>query len=131
MLAFIDDDPTQAAVAGIKQAAEELRDECEWVIGPPYFVDETEQEGDRTVGIVLELYSAYDESGEILDPEIDRRHLEEVLALIHAAEKVSADNGIAIGFELNQDSVGWIDAGRWSEDLRAGLVEPWAARFEL
>jgi hypothetical protein len=42
---------------------------------------------------------------------------------------VSAESGIDIGFELDQDSVGWIENGELGESLRVGLLEAWAARF--
>jgi hypothetical protein len=99
------------------------------LLGPPEFVDQPEEGGGRTVGAVLRIYAAFDEAGRLLDEARDRAALEDARALIEGLMPVSAESGIDIGFELDQDSVGWIENGELGESLRVGLLEAWAARF--
>jgi hypothetical protein len=130
LLAFVDCDVDERQVAMLAALADELataRDD--WVLGPPRFVDETDEVGDRTVGIVHMLYSAFDETRAPLDEDLDRKHLGEVRELVEGLRRVTAGTGIEMGLELDGDSVGWVEQGEMTGDLRVGLLEAWAAKY--
>jgi hypothetical protein len=130
LLAFIDSDFGEADADQLRAVGEELAAKRHhWVLGEPRFVDETDDQGVRTVGILHHLYAAFDETGRLLDEGIDREQLDEVRTIVAALQSVSARTGIDLGLELDGDSVGWVERGRLTEDLRVGLLEAWASRF--
>ncbi len=131
LLAFVDTDFAEHHVDELRQLAEDLaasRDN--WLLGRPRFVDESDEEdGVRTVGLVHDVYSAFDDRGALLDEAVDRQQFEEVRALIAGLQAVSARGGIDFGLELDGGSVGCIEQGEVTEDLRVGLLEAWSSRF--
>jgi hypothetical protein len=130
LLAFVDSDFAPHHVEELHQLADDLAARRnDWILGPPRFIDETDEDGVRTVGLIHRVYSAFDDRGTILDDAIDRRQLEEVRALIAGLQALSAASGIDFGVELDCGSVGWVEQGELTADLRIGLLEAWAARF--
>lgn len=130
LLAFIDSDFDENQLDDLRQSAARLAaSREEWLLGAPRFIDETDEAGIRTVGIAHQVYAAFDDAGRLLDEAIDRKQLDEVRALVATLQEVSERNGIDLGLELDGESVGWIEQGDLSEDLRIGLLEAWAARF--
>jgi hypothetical protein len=130
LLAFIDGDVDEADVDALSQLAERLaQGNHRWMLGAPQFVDEIDEDGIRTVGLLHKLYAAYDASGRLLDESTDRRSLEEVQLLVSELQSISGSAEIEIGLELGGESVGWIEDGEMTESLRVGLLESWAARF--
>jgi hypothetical protein len=131
LLAFVDSDIDETLVDALREATAAIAAERDdWVLGPPELVDESDAgSGIRTVGATLALYAAFDGGGELLDEAIDRRQLEDVRALVAAIEPVSARHGADIGFELDGESVGWLESGAMTDGLRVGLLDSRAARF--
>jgi hypothetical protein len=130
LLAFIDSEYDESDVAAVRDAVTAIvgsRDD--WLLGPPQFVDQAAEDGGRDVGAVLYFYSSFDENGRLLDEASDRAAMEDARAFIEGLAPVSAEKGIDIGFELDLDSIGWIEKGEVGEDLRVGLLEAWADRF--
>ncbi len=130
LLAFIDSEFDEEHVQALRELVSGLAvARAEWVLGPPQFVDETDDAGIRTVGILHHVYSAFDDAGRLLDEEIDRTQLEEVQALVDGLQRLGRRTGVDVGLELDGGSVGWVEHGEITEDLRVGLLEAWAARF--
>lgn len=109
-----------------------------WIIGPPEFVDFTENpEGDneedqpvRTVGGVARLYSALPPWGNKLPNDIDRAHFDEVSFVINCLCDLSARRNQEITLELDQDELGWIKQGEPDHRLRVGLLDELSKKLE-
>lgn len=130
LLAFIDDEFDDSIVEDLRQLVSDLGGSREgWVIGPPTVVDEVDDAGIRTTGLVHHVFSAHDEGGRLLDEGTDRQLLDEVRTIVSGLERLSRTAGVDFGLELDGGSVGWIEGGSVSDDLRIGLLESWAARF--
>ena len=119
----------ELAVDRLREVARDLRAQrTDWLLGAPEFVDETDDTGIRTVGILHRLYAAYDEEGRPLDESSDRRQFDETRAIVEALQVASASARIDLGLELDGGSVGWIEHGELTDSLRVGLLESWGAR---
>jgi hypothetical protein len=130
VVAFVDSDFDEQHVRDLRELADEWAStRGDWVLEPPRFIDETDDAGIRTVGIVHRVYAAFDEDGAFLVEAIDRRLLEEVRWVVAGLQGISGRTGIDLGLELDGESVGWIERGELSEALRVGLLEAWASRF--
>ena len=131
LICFVDDDVAEDDVDQLRQLARDLSaSRQDWLLGPPQLIDDTDEEdGVRTIGLVHHIYAAFDERGALLDEAVDRQQLEEARALIVGLQAVSARAGMDFGLELDGDSVGWIEQGAPTEDLRIGLLEAWASHF--
>jgi hypothetical protein len=129
LLAFVDSDYAEEDIKRLGQVAADLAARADWLLGPPEFVDETDEEGFRTVGLLHRLNAAYDADGQELDEETDRRQFEETQAIVEALQEFSGSTGVDLGLELDGGSVGWIEKGELTQSLRVGLLESWGARF--
>lgn len=129
LVVFIDSDFDDADAHALRDVATALSDhDIDWVRGPPRFVDESDDDGVRTVGLVHEIHAPRDRDDRLLDAATDRRELTEVRTLVDELAKLSAIHQIDLGLELDGDSVGWIEAGQMTTSLRDGLLASWAAR---
>jgi hypothetical protein len=128
LLAFVDDDFEESLLEALRQSVADLAAR-DWLIGPPQVVDQVDEFGVRTVGLVHQLYAAYDETGALLDEATDRALLEEARTVVGAVERLSEVAGVDFGIELDGGSVGWVEGGTMTDDLRTGLLDAWAARI--
>lgn len=113
------DDSVAVEVEGL---LEELAASRNWVLHPPVYVNEGEDDFE-TLGGYVSLYSALPPNN--LPLEVDRSHLEEVKALVSRLRYFSKAHHLAFEFELDGESVGLIEDGNLDEDLRVGLLEEW------
>jgi len=125
LLAYLDDRSTDEHVTELERVVAELAGSRTWCTAPPEFVDQVEEAGDRTVGILHEIEAGRDEQGRLLDEQRDRAQLEEVEAIVAALREFGAATDLDIAFELEQDPVGWIEHGEPDDALRIGLLEAW------
>jgi hypothetical protein len=116
-------------VAAMHDLVNQIAASREWVIGPPVFLNESEEDAEagslRTVGGFLELYSTLPPWGDALPREVDREHFDEVKAIISALAAFSKRTGHEIAFELDGAQIGWIENGVVDNSLREGLLEEW------
>jgi len=112
------DDATRALVLDHIRTMAGLRD---WVISAPEPVDEAGE--NRTLGGILTLYSAIPRGS--LPTETDRRHLEEVKAIVKSLTRLSHEHMLAIEFELDGEFVGSIEDGKNDRSLEIGLIGEW------
>jgi hypothetical protein len=103
-----------------------------WTAGPPEWIDHTNEEVDntvdepaRTVGGVLELFSALPPWGDRLSPEVDRAQYDEVTFLVGLLSDFSKSTGQQICIELEGTQVGWIERGVPDEGIEKGLLSEW------
>jgi hypothetical protein len=136
LLFFVAQDVSDAAKAKIQEFVDALAPLRTWVVRPPYLVDVHGAAvradcgiGDATLGGVLEIFSAL--SPESLPTEVDRLHLEEVIALVEALKRFSAKNDLEFELELDGKFVGAIEAGEEDRNLREGLIGEWRKRLGL
>ncbi|GAA4441191.1 hypothetical protein GCM10023155_46650 [Bremerella cremea] len=95
-----------------------------WVIGPPTLADENDGEV-RWIGGSLEIYTALPPFGADLPKDVDRRHLEEVTAIVDAMTKLSGQTDLEISFTLDQTYVGRIKGGKPDSMIQVGLLGEW------
>lgn len=77
----------------------------------------------------MEIYTALPPRG--LPVELDRLHLEEVVALVEALKKFSAKNGLEFEIEVDGRFVGAIEAGEEDRNLRDGLIGEWGKHLDI
>lgn len=117
LLLALEPDFDEFTVGRVKSLVDGLREARVWTLGPPQFVNESEP-GDepgesptRTVGAILDLYAGHGEWADKLPADLDRAHFEEASALVEAFAELSRATGVEVAVELDQDQVGWIEAG--------------------
>lgn len=124
-----DDISNETDVVAMRDVVMELARSRSWVIGPPVFLDESEDDPEagelRTVGGFIELFSALPPWGETLPEALDRAHFEEVKATIDAMAVFSKESNHEIAFELDGAQIGWIERGIVDNSLREGLLVEW------
>ncbi len=127
----------EASVALMQSLVDKISDSRSWVIRAPQFIDETdpdEKSGKdysiRTVGGVLEIYSALPPWGEVLPREIDQAHYEEVEAIVIALCELSKETDAEIGLELGGEQVGWIQKGVADRGISEILLGEWKKALE-
>lgn len=79
----------------------------------------------RTVGGVLEMYSALPPWLEKLPKDIDRKHYEECEFIIEKLAEFSNRYNCTIEFELDGDSIGEIKYGQLDSSLSEGVLGEW------
>ncbi len=112
------DDETRSLVLNHVRSMASLRD---WVINAPEPVDERGE--NPTLGGFLKLYSAIPRGS--LPLETDRKHLEEVKAIVKSLTRLSHEHMLAIEFELDGEFVGSIEDGNIDRSLETGLIGEW------
>jgi hypothetical protein len=125
LLFFVDDDLPAGADAEIERAVTEMRALRDWTVGPPEFVDQHHEDGARDIGGVLTLYAPQTADGRDLPVDLDRRLLEDARAFVERVAELSRALGIDIGFELDQNSTGWVEKGEPTPSLSVGLLDEW------
>ena len=128
LFAFIDSDFDESAVLALERSVGALSTEREWLLGPPEFID-VEDAGVRTVGARIQLFAPLSHTGRELPVDIERTHLDEVLAFIAGLARLSEERRLDLGVELDDDSVGWVSAGEPDDSLTRGLLGEWEARL--
>lgn len=128
-----DDIKGEDDVLAMRDVVTELAHSRLWVIGPPIFLNESEDDPEvgelRTVGGFVELFSALPPWGEVLPGEVDQAHFEEVKATIDALAAFSKKTDHEIAFELDGAQIGWIERGVVDNSLRDGLLGEWQRTF--
>ena len=131
MLFFVADEVDEGSAAAMRQLVQRLAQSRAWTIDPPIFVDEVEDPEDpqdeplRTVGGVLRLYSGRGHWADKLPVDVDRKHLEEVRAVIDALRSFSAMTGHELELELNGVHLGTIADGSPDRLISEGFLLAW------
>lgn len=99
----------------------------DWSLGLPEFIDEF-HEGDRTVGVTIQLLPPVDRDGAPMPRSLDRQMLDDVATLIAAASEFTRGKNMELAFELDGLVVGWVEAGVPDRQLAEGLLQPWSER---
>jgi hypothetical protein len=122
LLFYIAQDFKDDLAPKIQRVVAEIARGRDWLIGPPMFMDELHASNlgtpVRTVGGVLEIYSTL--APWELPVDVDRQHLNEVTWLIEALRRFSAEQNLAIEFELEGTFVGSIEDGKMDRTLAEG-----------
>jgi hypothetical protein len=125
LLAFVDDDIPSEASSAIRDAVHAMARTRDWTVRPPEVVDQVD-DGDHTLGAVLVLYAPRAEDGRPLPVEIDHRLLADARCFVERIAALSRQLHVTFGFELDQDSVGWVVNGDPDTLLSEGLLGEWA-----
>jgi hypothetical protein len=127
LLCYVDGQPWPEAIERVCQWVAALRQVRDWAVGPPEFVNEFAG-NDHTVGVVLRLLPAFDLGGRENPPEVERELLADAEALVASAQRFTDDGTVGLAFELDGESVGWVEGGSADQMLTEGLLDPWRAR---
>jgi len=118
-------------VGAIRDVVEAMQAAREWVVAPPAFVDETDSssctqpddEPIRTAGCLLFV------PRHASDRATDLRALDDVEAVLEMLRNLSAESGVDIEVQFDDECIGEIERGVLDRSLRDGLLAPWRARF--
>jgi hypothetical protein len=122
LLLFVASEFESSDVLKIEQLIEDLAATREWVIHPPVFVNEEDDEF-PTLGTYLSLYSAF--PPETLPLDLERRTFEEVKELVARIQSLSKESGLDFEVTLDGEDIGSIEGGESDRLLRVGLLEEW------
>ena len=109
----------------------ELANKRDWTLGPPIFVNETDdvsmsEKGDvpiETLGGYLKIHSAWTEKP---SRAVDIKTYDDVIYVIDALREFSKLKNLCIEFELDGMYVGEISSGHFNRNLSVGLLNEWA-----
>jgi len=127
-------------VAEVKRLVARMGASATWVIGPPEFILEVDD--DDRLGVVgaeqdeplvilgglLRLYSARRPLE--LPAEVDQAQLRSVEAVVSELEFISEMTGAEFALLFHGETVGFVDASEGGRSLRLGLLDPWRKALE-
>ena len=134
LLFYVHDDLNAVLIESMRQLVVELAAGRTWTVGPPVFMDATEDPEDpedpedlplRTVGGILEQHSLLPPWGEQVPPEVDRAMFEETKATVAALSQFSARHEVEIALELDDEFIGVITGGVPDDAISEGLLGEW------
>lgn len=123
-LCFVAQDITDEIRIVFQEFVGRLSGMREWLIRP---LSLTEDED--TLGAFIEIYSALPPNH--LPTDIDKQHFEEVNFFVEELQKFSAQNELALEFELDGKFVGSIEDGTLDNSLEEGLLSEWEKNLEM
>ncbi|WP_457337783.1 hypothetical protein [Rhizobacter sp. P5_C2] len=133
LLFYVADDVTPQIRERVRQLVSKVANTRQWLIGPPQYVDLTEDSATRredlpveTVGGELEVCSAHVPGG--LPADVDARHCAEVDELVQAVRRLSEEVAVAFEFMYGGNYAGAIEAGKIDKTLQVGLLDEWHKR---
>jgi hypothetical protein len=104
---------------------EEFADDLKWPLEQPDAYKYKQSETDRDVRCAVELaVRASLSSGTI---EGDKGDFAGAMALVEHLRQLSARHGLDVEVDFDEETIGTIEKGVFSEPLREGLIEPWQA----
>jgi hypothetical protein len=129
----LDEEYSEDDVKAMEVLVEQLGKSREWLLGAPEYVDQsqtTEWDGPddlpiRTVGGVIELFSAFPPWGDRLPRETDLAHLAEVKAIVEALKTFTAQRKLHVTLELDDTWVGQIVDGFADDMVTDDLIGEW------
>jgi hypothetical protein len=129
----LDEQYSEDDVEAMKAFVAELGGSRSWLLGAPEYVNQSQMtEWDRpedlpirTVGGVIELYSAFPPWGDQLPRETDLAHLAEVKAIVDALKVFTAKRKLNVTLELDDTWVGQIVDGVADDMVTDDLIGEW------
>jgi hypothetical protein len=133
LLFYVADEVTPQIRERVRQLVLEMANVGQWSIGPPQYVDLTEDLATRsedlpvkTVGGELEVCSAQTPGG--LPADVDGRLYAEVDKLVQEVRRLSEEVGVSFEFMYGGNYAGAIDGGKIDKTLQVGLLDEWRKR---
>lgn len=125
---YVVDGSKAASHEDIARLIVDLTLERDWLTGPPEFVhtieaDEESEEPLETLGGAFELFSAFPPY--VLPIDVDRRQLEEVETILSTLQEYSRATGVEFDVMFNGESIGTVERGKISDELRSIFLDPW------
>ncbi len=118
----VEGEASATVISVMQEAAQELADRRTWVLGPPCFIDQSDE---RWVGFGLSIYTALPPWGADLDPAVDRSHLEEVKELVGEVCRISGAYDVSFQVEYAGELVGTVEHGRMDSGVEVTLIGEW------
>jgi hypothetical protein len=122
LLFFVDGDYNPSQVERFHQLVEDLGSVRSWILNPPVFVDEGE-ENPPTLGVYLDLYAA--DRPDALPLAMERLILDEVKAVLSLVKEFSKEQSLPFGAALEGELIGSVENGEPDEFLQVGLIGEW------
>jgi hypothetical protein len=133
LLFYVADEVTPQIRERVRRFISEMANSRQWVLGPPQYVDMTEELATRagdlpveTVGGELEVCSAQVPEG--LPRDVDARHYAEVHDLVQAVRRLSEEAAVPFEFMYRGLYAGAVEAGDIDKTLQVGLLDEWRRR---
>jgi hypothetical protein len=123
LLFFVDQDFEDSLIDEVEELIDKLASSRGWLLGPPAFVNEEDEDGNYILGGLFRLYSAF--NPEKLDPDVDWAHLDEAKEIVRHVQRFSAEKKITFTFELDQEEIGEIKDGKLDEGLEVVYLQEW------
>lgn len=115
LLAHVGGSTDAAVVEAASATTQRLSERTGWVTGPPELVDELDEDGTRTIGIVLWLIEAFERRRFRrplrIDPTTETALLADVHAFMRALETLSEETNTELELELGGKRVGQVEEG--------------------
>lgn len=134
LLFYVADEVTPQTRERVRRFVSEIANKRQWVLGPPEYLDMTEdlatRDGDmpvETVGAELEVYSAQIPGG--LPTDVDAQHFAEVNDLVQAVRRLSEEAAVPFEFMYGGIYAGAVEAGEIDRTLQVGLLDEWRKRI--
>ncbi len=108
-----------------------LRTARPWVIGPPEFAEDIDDDGQSTVvfvGAILDLYASRGRHS--IATEVDRRQVEDAEAFIGAAWALSERTTVKLQIFYDGEQIGEIANGVLDPAIGLMVLDPWRADIE-
>ncbi|GGN65393.1 hypothetical protein GCM10010112_26720 [Actinoplanes lobatus] len=125
LVVALEGDATASMVQVMRASAQRFADRRAWVLGPPSFLDRSDEPGDRWVGFGLRIYTALPPWGDEIDPQVDRAHLEEVKELVAEICRISEEHCASFQVEYAGEFIGMVESGRMDSGLADNLIGEW------
>ncbi|MFG1871601.1 hypothetical protein [Micromonospora arborensis] len=125
LVVALEDEVSASIVSTMQASVERLAGRRTWVLGPPVFLDQSDEHGSHWVGFGLMLHTALPPWGEQIDPQVDRAHLEEVKELLGEVCRISDEYGASFQAEYAGELVGMVESGQMDSGLEVALIGEW------
>ena len=125
LVVVLEGEASASIVSAMQMSIEKLAGRRAWVLGPPVFLDQSDEYGSHWVGFGLMLYTALPPWREEIDPQVDRAHLEEVKELVGELCRISDEYGASFQVEYASELVGTVESGQMDSGLEVTLIGEW------
>ncbi|MEU4619617.1 hypothetical protein AB0G04_06530 [Actinoplanes sp. NPDC023801] len=125
LVVALEGEAPESLVTAMRESAIQLAGRRSWVLGPPQFIDQSDEYGTRWFGFGLSLYTALPPWGAEIDPQVDRAHLEEVKELLTEVCGISEKSGASFQVEYAGELNGMVESGEMDSGLKETLIGEW------
>lgn len=131
-LFFIEEDLeneiNESEIENLRNVVELLSMSNDWIISPPQFVNESDNDSGAITnicGCLLETYCSFPPLDKLIPREVHETLFAEAILVIEAFKDYSQETSHTVTLELDDVYVGSIVKGVYDKSLRLGLIGEW------